>query len=85
MEGILNFKKIASCKKNQKLLHTLQKANTAFYAKHKSVYLNLTCEKQMIIEPVQRNMLSSGTAGFCKPFFRNRICPLRASLTVLVS
>ena len=66
------------------MLHTLQKANTrAFYAKHKSVCLSLTCGKEIIIEPVQRNMLSSGTAGSCKPFFRNRRYPLRASLTVL--
>ena len=55
----------------------------AFYAKHKSVYLSLTCEKQIIIEPVQRNMLSSGTPDICKLFFRNRRCPLRTSLTVL--
>ena len=55
----------------------------AFYAKHKSVYLSPTCEKQIIIEPVQRNMLSSGTPDICKPFFRNRRCPLRTSLTVL--
>ena len=66
------------------MLHTLQKANIrAFYAKHKSVYLRLTCGKQIIIEPVQRNMLSSGTPGFCKPIFRNRRYPLRASLSVL--
>ena len=77
-------KKIASCKKSRKFLHTLLKANMqAFYAKHKSVYLSLTCEKQIIIEPVQRNMLSSGTPDICKPFFRNRRCPLRTSLTVL--
>ena len=55
----------------------------AFYAKHKSVYLSPTCEKQIIIEPVQRNMLSSGTPDICKPFFRNRRCPSRTSLTVL--
>ena len=55
----------------------------AFYTKHKSVYLSLNCGKQIIIEPVQRNMLSSGTPSFCKPNFRNRRCPLRASLTVL--
>ena len=28
-------------------------------------------------------MLSSGTPGFCKPFFRNRRCLLQTSLTVL--
>ena len=28
-------------------------------------------------------MPSNGTHGFCKPFFRNCRCPLRASLTVL--
>ena len=55
----------------------------AFYTKHKSVYFSLTCRKQVNIEPVQRNMLSSGTLGFCKPSFRNRRCPLRGSLTVL--
>ena len=54
-----------------------------FYPEHKSVCLSLTCGKQMIIEHVQRNMLSSGTPGFCKPFFRNLRCPLRTSLTVL--
>ena len=83
-EGILNFKEIASCKKSRKLLHTLQKANMrSFDAKHKSVYLSLTCGKQIIMEPVQRNMLSGGTPGFCKPIFRNRKCLLRESLTVL--
>ena len=51
--------------------------------KHKSVHLSLTCGKQIIVEPVHRNMLSSGTPGFYKPIFRNRRCPLRASLTVL--
>ena len=55
----------------------------AFYAKHKSVYLSITCGKQVIIKPVQRNMLSSRRPGFCKPIFRNRRCPLRARLTVL--
>ena len=70
--------------KSQKLLHPLQKTNVrAFSAKHKSVYLGLTCGKRIIIKPVQRNMLSSGTPGFSKPFFRNRRCPLRTSLTVL--
>ena len=70
--------------KSRKLLHTLQKANIrAFYSKHKSVHLSITCGKQVIIEPVQRNMLSSGRPGFCKPIFRNCRCPLRASLTVL--
>ena len=34
--------------KSRKLLHTLQKANMwAFYAKHNSVYLSLTCGKQL--------------------------------------
>ena len=71
-------------KKSRKLLHALQKANMrAFYAKHKSVYLSLTCGKQIIIEPVPRNMLSSGTPGFCKPCFRNLRCLLRTSLTAL--
>ena len=28
-------------------------------------------------------MLSSGTLGFCKPFFRNRRCPLWKRLTLL--
>ena len=55
----------------------------AFYAKHKSVYVSLTCGKRVIIEPAQRNILSSGTPGFCKPIFRNRRCSLRESLTVL--
>ena len=55
----------------------------AFYTKHKSVCLSLICGKQEIIEPVQRNMLSLGTLGFSKAIFRNRRCPLRASLTLL--
>ena len=64
--------------KSRKLLHTLQKANMrAFYAKQKSVYLSLTCGKQIHIEPVRRNMLSS------KSFFRNRRCPLRTNVIVL--
>ena len=80
----MNFKKIVLCKKSRKLLHTLQKANMrVFYAKHKSVYPSLTCGKQVIIKPVQRNMLSSRIPGFCKPFFRNRRCLLRTSWTVL--
>ena len=52
----------------------------SFDAKHKSVYLSLTCGKQVIMEPVQRNML---TPDFCKPIFRNRKYLLRESLTVL--
>ena len=28
-------------------------------------------------------MLSSGTTGFCKPFFRNRRCPLWTFFTIL--
>ena len=79
-EGILNLKKIASCKKSRKLLHTLQKANMrAFYARQKSVYFSLTCGKQ--------SNLSKGTCletpGFCKPFIRNCRYSLQASLTVL--
>ena len=75
---------MASCKKSQKVLHALQKANMlVFYAKKKSIYLNLICEKQIIIKPAWRDMLSSRTPGFCKTFFRNGRCPLWTSLTVL--
>ena len=54
-----------------------------FCAKHKSAYLSLIWEKQIIIKPVQWNILSSRTPGFCKPFFRKRRCPLRTSLTAV--
>ena len=54
-----------------------------FTLNKKFVYLSLTCGKQIIIKPVWRDMLSSGTPGFCKSFFRNCRYPLWTSLTVL--
>ena len=78
------LRKIVSCEKSPKMLHTLQKANCRrFTLNRKSVYLSLTCGKQIIIKPVQRDKLSSRTPSFCKPFFRNRRCPLWITLTVL--
>ena len=66
-EGIVNLKKIASCKKSRKLLHTLQKANMrAFYAKHKSVYLSFTCGKQSNLSKGTRYLAEH--LAFANPF-----------------
>ena len=41
-----------------------------FTLNRKSVYLSLICGKQIIIKLVQKDILSSGTPGFCKAIFQ---------------